>query len=148
MTDTMNPLTTPTVWRSVLYERVLLPWETGSVQIRPDAFNKKSIETALGLYVLRKTKLSELKAASMQWRNCPGQVLLFYSDGKGYESLFKALRNVVAHAHYTLERSGWIYLRHEYQKRGSSEGALRLFARMKFSTLKGLIQYLNQAQCS
>lgn len=79
----------------------------------------------------------------MKHQNSSDEFLMFYSDVKGYFSLFKGLRNVVAHADYSASTPQWIQLRHEYKARGSKNVKLRLFGQMRFSTLKKLVQYIS-----
>jgi hypothetical protein len=139
----MNPFVTPLTWRAFLYNDVLLPRETESVRIRPEAYSKKALADEVGLHVARKNKLAEMRTVEAAYRRHPGEFLVFYADGKGYESLFKRLRDTVAHAHYTGGRSGWITMHHQFKGRGEAKPTVRLMARIRFATLRSLVQFLN-----
>jgi hypothetical protein len=139
----INPLVTPLAWRAFLYNEVLLPWETRTVQIRSDVYSKKALEDELGLIVLRKNNLSELRIVVAEYSNQADEFLIFYCDGKGYAALFKRLRDTVAHAHYTVRRRGWITMHHQFKGRGERKPTVRLMASMKFTTLKLLVQFMS-----
>jgi hypothetical protein len=139
----INPLATPLAWRAFLYNEVLLPWETRTVQIRSDVYSKKALEDELGLIVLRKNNLTELRIVAAEYRNQADEFLIFYCDGKGYAALFKRLRDTVAHAHYTVGRRGWITLHHQFKARAEKTSRVRLMGRLKFVTLQSLVHFMN-----
>lgn len=143
MTEVLDPTLTPPTWRAFLYDQVLLPWETKSFQCRADAYSKTAIESTLGLLALKKNKLDELQPLESQFKKHKGEYLAFYCDGKGYEVLFKRLRDSVAHADFTQDRRGWVKLSHRFQGRGERVPKLRLLGSMKFTTLKRLVAYIN-----
>lgn len=139
----LNPMQTPDAWRTFLYDQVLLPWETRSFQCRADVYSKSAVEMMLGLLALKKNKLGELQPLQEQLRKYKGEFVAFYCDGKGYEVLFKRLRDSVAHAHYTQGSPGWIKLHHRFQGRGERVPKLRLLGNMKFTTFKRLVAFVN-----
>ena len=110
---------------------------------RAEVYSKKAIESSLGLHAVKKNKLDELQPLEAQLKKHPGEYLAFYCDGKGYEILFKRLRDSVAHAHYAQGARGWITLCHRFQGRGERKPKLRLLGNMKFATLKRLVAFIN-----
>jgi hypothetical protein len=136
-------LSTPLTWRAYLYNEVLIQWELGAIKVRDDVFNREAVRSTLGLEIFRKATLASLSAMAIKYQNTSDEFLIFYSEGKGYFSLLKELRNVVAHADYSAGSSQWIHLRHEYKARGSKISKLRLFGQMRFKTLKKLVQYIS-----
>ena len=143
MTELLDPLATPANWRAFLYDQVLLPWETQLFQCRPGVYSNAALDSALGLHALKKKTLAELQTLAPQLKKQPGEYLAFYCDGKGYEVLFKRLRDSVAHAHYTQPRRGWIKLSHGFQGIGDRKPKLRLIAHMRLETLKRLVAFIN-----
>lgn len=137
-----DPLTTPPSWRSFLYDEVLVPWETGTVSICKDVYRQAAIQSSLGIEVLKFDKLCDLQAHEPQIARSKSECIAFYCDGKGYEALFKRLRDTTAHAHYSQQPSSWILLRHAFKGRGERKAKLRLIGRMKFTTLKRLVSFL------
>jgi len=139
----MNPLATHLTWRTFLYNDVLLSWETATGRIRPSIYSKKAMADELGLHVVKKNKLADMQTVEAEYRSLAGEFLVFHADGKGYDALFKRLRDTVAHAHYTAGRGGWITMHHQFKGRGETKPTVRLMACMKFTTLKSLIQFIN-----
>ena len=133
---THNPYSLPATFRAYAHDEVVLAWETQRVNIISATFNKKTLESDCGLYVLRLDKLSDV-----QWRDqgtwSSGEFLIFHNDGRGYECLFKRLRDTFAYGHYWQSKRGWITVRHRYKI--SREN-------VKNTTLKNLIVYLDTAE--
>jgi hypothetical protein len=143
MHNLLDPLAVPKLWRVALYDLVLLPWETQSFQCRTTVYSKQAIASTLGLYALKKNKLDDLQPLEEEMNRHSGEYLAFYCDGKGYETLFKRLRDSVAHAHYTEHRHGWITMAHRFQGRGEQVQKLRLIGNLKFKTLMRLVAFIN-----
>lgn len=126
-----------------MYDDVLVQWETGNACINKDTYRRAVIESALGIQVLKIDKLSDLQPVEAQFRGLRTEFIAFYCDGKGYEALFKRLRDTTAHAHYGHQPSGAIALRHSFKGRGEKKARLRLIGRLKFATLKRPVNFLN-----
>lgn len=139
----MSPLETPSTWRYFLYDEILVPWEIGSVHVRSEVYSAKAIPNALGLLVLKKNNKSEMCVAEREYRHHIGEFLVYYSDGRGYEELFKRLRDTVAHANFTPGRTGWIKMNHRFQGRDEAQPNVRLIASMKFQTLRRLVRFIS-----
>ncbi len=125
-----------------MYDSILVPWESGTVSICRDTYRKAVIESALGIQVLKVEKLNDLQLLEVQFKRSKGDFVAFYCDGKGYDALFKRLRDTTAHAHYYLQPPSSIVLRHSFQGRGERKARLRLIGRLKFVTLKKLVSFL------
>ena len=140
----LMPYRTPADFRAYAYDEVILAWETKRVSIISSTFNKKILESECGLYVLRLDKLSDV-----QWRDqgawSTDEFLIFHNDGRGYECLFKRLRDTFAHGHYWQSKRGWITIRHRYEDRSGVENT-RAFGNLKIATLKKLITFLSTAR--
>ena len=78
----------------------------------------------------------------------PDEFMIFYVEGKGYESLFKRLRDAIAQGHYGLEKRGWISIWHRSQGRNEKICTTRMFARLRQSTIKMLIEFLGRSDHS
>lgn len=137
-----NPYYAPADFRAYVYDAIVLAWETKRVDILTSTFNKKTLENICGLYVLRVNKLSDV-----QWRDQgswpTGEFLIFHSDGRGYECLFKRLRDTFAHGHYGQSKRGWITVRHRYQNPREKVENTRVFGNLKITTLKKLVTFLD-----
>ena len=142
MSKPSMPMTTPPSWRLFLYDSVLVPWETDTVSICKDNYREAVIESALGIRVVKIDKLSDLQSLEGQFKRSQEEFVAYYCDGKGYEALFKRLRDATAHAHYSQQPPGSIALRHSFKGRGEKKARLRLIGRMKFPTLKKLVSFL------
>ena len=141
--EPLAPYLLPSTVRLYVYDSIVLAWETKQVTIIKESFSKKKLEEKCGLYVLKIDKLSELKRRDQEpWQT--GEFLCFYNDGRGYECLFKRLRDTFAHGHYGLYKRGWITIRHRYKGRGDMEATTRAFGRFRTDTLKKLAKYLNK----
>jgi hypothetical protein len=142
MNSPVDPLSTPLIWREFLYNDILLRWETKSVQIRSEIYNKKDVTDKTGLLIVKKNKLTEMRDVEAEYRRHTGEFLVFHANGKAYTELFKRLRDTVAHAHYAQGKNKWLTICHSYQGRGETKANLRLMGRMKFITLKNLLQFI------
>ena len=141
-----NPNSLPAAHRAWMYDNILLRWETKEVKIRKDNFRKKFVADVLGMNVVQKKKLSDVEAVysgASSFRNVKNGFITFYVNGKGYESLFKRLRDVVAHGDYWSSRRGWISFEHRYSSRGNTNPELRIFGSCRFNDLKKLIHFLD-----
>ncbi len=138
----LSPYCAPADFRAYVYDAVVLAWETKRADIISSTFNKKSLESECGLYVLKLDKLRDV-----QWRDqCtwpPSEFLIFYNDGRGYECLFKRLRDTFAHGHYWQSKRGWVTIRHRYQGSRDKVANTRAFGNMKIATLKKLVVFLS-----
>lgn len=143
MSKTLDPLSTPATWREFLFNSVLLIWQSGPLQVRDGDFNKKTLDTELGLLVLRKNKLLEMDAAETQFAKHPDEFLVIYREGPGWSSVFKSLRDMTAHGDFSSHKRGWITIRHRYKGPREKVESTRLFGRLKFQTLKALVQFIN-----
>lgn len=140
----LSPFKVPKSFRSYLYDHVVLTWETGQVSIIQGNFSKKIISTTLGLRVEKLKKVSDVEQrSSSSWG--PDEFLVFHGEGQGYESLFKRLRDSFAHGHYGLEKRGWIIIWHKYRGRSEKCETTRLYGRLRQTTLKQLVGYLDQS---
>lgn len=83
-----------------------------------------------------------MQGVEAEYRRHVGEFLVFYADGKGYEALFRRLRDTAAHAHYTQGSKGWLTMRHCFQGRAEAKPHVRLLARMRFSKLKRLVDFI------
>lgn len=139
---TLRPYQAPADFRAYVYDAVVLAWETQRVDIISATFNKKALEKECGLYVLRLDKLSDV-----QWRDqstwSTDEFLIFYNDGRGYECLFKRLRDTFAHGHYWQNKRGWITIRHRFQGLREKVASTRAFGNLKITTMKKLVSFLD-----
>jgi len=146
-TPQLSPFKLPKLFRHYLYDSVVLAWETGQVSIVPRNFSKKILNTTLGLRVEKLRSVSDVELrSSTNWG--PDEFLVFHGQGGGYESLFKRLRDSFAHGHYGLEKRGWIIIWHRYAGHGEKRETTRLYARLRQTTLKQLVEYLNQSSAT
>lgn len=138
---TADPYHAPADFRAYVYDAIVLAWETQRVNIISDTFSKKLLESECGLYVLRLDKLGDV-----QWRDQGAlsidEFLIFHNDGRGYECLFKRLRDTFAHGHYWQSKRGWITIRHRYQGVREKMENTRAFGNLKITTLKKLVAFL------
>lgn len=125
-----NPQAISAVLRHQLYDHVLLAWETKQVQINPARFNKKAISEQCGLEVVGKKKLADVEQQlgqrGVQNKNRQEQIVFYYKDS-GHQSLFKSLRDVVAHGHYGQPQNGWVSIFHRYQGSRDKYPRVRIF---------------------
>lgn len=145
--STLNPFDVPKVLRHYLYDRVVLAWETNQCLIVSAAFSKKKLNELINIRVEMVRKLSEVERRSKDpWG--PDEFIIFYGEGKGYESLFKRLRDAIAHGHYGLDKRGWITIWHQYKGRSDKIETTRLFARLRQPKLKKLIYFIDRSSFS
>lgn len=145
MSKTLDPLGTPAIWREFLFDSVLLTWQTGRLKAKTGSFDKRILESDLGLLVLRKSKLLEMNAAETQFAKHPDEFLVMYREGPGWTSVFKSLRDMTAHGDFASHKRGWLTIRHRYKGTREKVESTRLFGRLKFETLKALVQFINLA---
>lgn len=141
---TLNPFDVPKAFRYYLCDHVVLAWEKDRCLIVSSAFSKKKLNESINLRVEMVRNLSEVEQRSMAPWGC-GEFIIFYGKGRGYEILFKRLRDVIAHGHYGLDKRGWITIWHQYKGFGDKVEATRLFAKLRQSKLKKLIGFLDQS---
>jgi len=148
MIKKLDPFSAPLVWREFLFNSVLLQWQAGKLQGRAGNFDKKILASNLGLLVLRKKKLSEMAAAEAQLSKHPDEFIVMYREGSGWSSVFKSLRDMTAHGDFSSEKNGWITIMHRYKGPREKTESTRLFGRLKFKTLKALVQFIDQSQAA
>ncbi|WP_146114958.1 hypothetical protein [Malikia spinosa] len=133
----LDPYCLPESFRSYVYEFVVLAWEVKKVEINPEKFSKKDLAEICGLYVLKIDKLIEMDRRDQEvW---PTNEFLYFYGGdkvKGYECLFRRLRDAFAHGHYGSCNRGWVEIRHFYKNRGQEKAVPRVFGRVRINTLK------------
>lgn len=140
----MNPYSLPAEHRVYFYNEVVLAWETQRVDIISELFSKKALGRDCGLYVLKLDKLTDVQRHD-QGKWLTDEFLIFYNKGKGYECLFKRLRDAFAHGHYEQRKRGWITIRHRYKNPHEKVENTRAFGNLKITTLKKLITFLDKA---
>lgn len=139
-----SPYSLSATFRAYAYDEVVLAWETQRVSIISKTFSKKILESECGLYVLKLNKLSDVQGRDQgTWPS--GEFLIFHNDGRGYECLFKRLRDTFAHGHYWQSKRGWITVRHRYQNTREKVENTRAFGNLKITTLKNLVAFLDTA---
>lgn len=140
----LNPFDIPKVFRNYVYDHVILAWELDRVLIVSSAFSKKDLYDSVGLRVEKVRDLSEVERRSMSpWGT--DEFLIFFGKDKGYEPLFKRLRDSFVHGDYGLDERGFIKIWHRYKGRGEKSENTRLFAVLRQSKLKKLIDFLGQS---
>lgn len=138
----LGPYHAPADFRAYVYDAVVLAWETKCVNINGSTFNKKTLDSHCGLYVLKLGKLSDVQLRDQDaW--VKDEFLIFYNEGRGYECLFKRLRDTFAHGHYWQSKRGWIAVRHRYKTNRENVEKTRIFGNLKITTLKNLVAYLD-----
>lgn len=137
-----SPYYAPADLRAYVYDAVVLAWETKRVDIISSKFNKKTLESECGIYVL---KLDNLR--DVQWRDqgawSSDEFLVFHNDGRGYECLFKRLRDAFAHGHYWQSKRGRITMRHRFKGARDKVENTRALGNLKITTLKKPIAFLD-----
>ncbi len=142
-TISLDPFDLTEPIRSYLYNNVVLKWEVGAISVIPETFSKKTLHTSIGVRVELVRKLSEVeRRCSSPWG--ADEFIIFYVEGKGYESLFKRLRDAFAHGHYGSDKRGWITIWHRYKGRSEKQENARLYGRLKQSSLKQLVSFIDQ----
>ncbi len=138
----LNPFDVPATFRSYLYDQIVLRYETKKIFINQGDFNKKCIEGIGGIEVINVRKLSDMERFVNSYRGA-GESLIFYTEGRGYECLFKRFRDSFAHGHYGSDKRGWITVWHRYKGGKDGMEVTRLFARLRQTTLKELVDFLD-----
>ncbi|MDO9011077.1 MAG: hypothetical protein Q7U78_04595 [Gallionella sp.] len=137
-----SPYSLSATFRAYAYDEVVLAWETQRVNIISAKFNKKTLEDGCGLYVLRLDKLSDVQRRDEgTWSS--DEFLIFHNDGRGYECLFKRLRDTFAHGHYWQSKQDWITIRHRYKGSRDKLPNTRVFGNLRISTLKRMVAFLD-----
>ncbi len=143
MSNSIDPMLTPLTWREFLYNSVLLAYEMKRGRVRTGAFEKKTLDTTLGLHVVRKTKLADMANAQVQYAKHSGEFLVFFSNESGWAPLLKRLRDTAAHGHYGLGKRGWLTIRHSFKGPRDKVERTRIFGNLKFQSFKQLTQFIN-----
>jgi hypothetical protein len=143
MSNSIDPMLTPLTWREFLYNSILLASETKKVQVRTGAFDKKVLDSKLGLHVVRKTRLADMEATEKQYAKHPGEFLVFFSNEPGWAPLLKRLRDTAAHGHFGLGKRGWLTIRHSFKGPRDKVMATRIFGNLKFQSVKHLTEFIN-----
>lgn len=141
MQTKLDPFDLPEQLRSYFYDAIVLAWETKRVQINKARFSRQCLEAGLGFRVENLRKISEVEARVGSLKSSE-QILIFHVQGKGYECLLKRLRDSFAHGHYGKGKSNWITINHRYKGRNDKRESTRLFARVKQSKIKELVEFL------
>lgn len=143
MTKFLKPLEAPNVWREFFYNSVLLPFETNGIGLRPGAFDKRTIGFSLGIHVIRKSKLADMEAAELQYRSYPDEFLVFFSRDPGWGPLFQRLRDTTAHGDFGKFKANWIQIQHRFKGPRDKVESTRIFGRLKFQTVKKIVQFID-----
>lgn len=146
MNNRTDPFATPANFRAWVYGAIVLQHETGRVSFVAQKYHKATIKKAVfGLAVEKRKNLAEVQLLeNEQSFGSSEEFLVFYYDkGTGYGCLFKRLRDAFAHGDYGLPRSNWIEIRHRFKGRNDKEELTRIFGRLKISTLKNLVTYID-----
>lgn len=141
----LNPYSLSAAFRGYVYDAVILAWETGRADIISSTYSKKTLGSECGLYVLKLNKLEDVQLRDEgTWSK--DEFLIFHrKKGRGYECLFKSLRDTFAHGHYSSSKRGWITIRHRYKYSENEVEKTRAFGNMRISTLKKLVAFLDKA---
>lgn len=137
----LDPFDVSASSRAYAYNDILLAWETGRVKIIQSVYSKKTLESEVGIYALKAKNLSAVQSRKMA--NVAKEWLVFYGQGKGYECLFKRLRDTFAHGHYGSSQRGWISIRHRYKGPRDKSAQTRMQGHLRTGTLKKLVVFLN-----
>lgn len=146
MNNRINPFATPENFRAWVYSAIVLQYETKKVSYVAKKYHKATIKKAVsGLTVEKRNNLVEVQLLEKEQSfGSNEEFLVFYFDkGTGHECLFKRLRDAFAHGDYGLPRSNWVEIRHRFKGRNDKEDMTRIFGRLKTSTLKTLVAYID-----
>lgn len=138
-----DPFSMSEDFRSFAYREILLAWETRRVLINPTTYAKQVLDKEVGLYVSKLRKLSDLQSIKKQ--DMPKEYLAFYCQGRGYESLFKRLRDIVAHGDYGSPKRGWVQIQHRFKGPRDKQKQTRAIGQLKISTLRNLVRFLDES---
>jgi hypothetical protein len=139
---TWSPYTASADFRNYVYNSIVLAWETKRVSINSASYSKSILQRECNLHVLNLRKLSDVQLHDQgKWK--PEEFIIFYNEGRGYECLFKRLRDTFAHGHYGQSKRGWITIRHRYKNPREKVENTRVFGNLKVTTLKKLVAFLD-----
>ena len=141
---TWGPYTASADFRNYVYNNIVLAWETRRVSINSASYSKSVLQKECNLYVLNLRKLSDVQLLD-QGKWLSEEFVIFYNEGRGYECLFKRLRDTFAHGHYWQSKRGWITIRHRYKNPREKVENTRVFGKLKVTTLKKLVAFLDTA---
>lgn len=149
MNNQIDPFSTPANFRAWVYSTIILRYETGKVSYVAKKYHKATIKKATsGLTVEKRNNLIavQLLENEQSFGNSEEFMVFYYDKGTGYECLFKRLRDTFAHGDYgSPRRSGWVEIRYRFKGRNDKEDLTRIFGRLKISTLKMLVAYIDTA---
>jgi len=134
----LEPCKAPTEWHSYLYRAILLEWETNLVKHQFQKFNQRDVFSGISLY--KKSTTQEMEQAwglSHELKEA-SSYLVFHDTRSAFKSLFKLLRNCVAHGHYTQSGRTKIYFHHNHKNQ------LKLFGELQFSQLLAMVDQLTK----
>lgn len=146
MNNQADPFSTPANFRAWVYSVIVLQHETGRVSYVAQKYHKTTIKKAAsGLTVEKRNNLAEVQLLENEpsFGSSEEFLVFYYDKGTGHECLFKRLRDTFAHGHYGSPRSNWIEIRHRFKGRNDKEDLTRIFGRLKISTLKTLVAYID-----
>jgi hypothetical protein len=137
-----NAPSTPPDWRSYLYDKILIPVECEAVKFSNDKFKTAPTKEKHGIEIRYAKTLEDTEKIKCPYSS--GEFLVYHCGkhntkpfNEHYKYLLKTLRNVVAHADYQQGPKGWLQISHRYHDK------LKIHGKMKLSTLKKLISYIN-----
>ena len=141
----LSPYSLPATFRAYVYDAIVLSWETKHVNRIFSTFNNKTLRSDCGLDVQMIDKLPEVQVLDQGiWLE--DEFLIFYNNNeRGYNCLFKRLRDTFAHGHYGSNKRDWVTIRHRYKGSHDKVENTRAFGNMKITTLKKLIAFLDTA---
>jgi hypothetical protein len=139
---TLDPFSLSASIRAFVYNSIVLKFETGEVRINQKKFNKKELNDFFGFEILSMRKLTEVQNATAG-KKISGEFLIFYVEGKGYECLFKRLRDTFAHGHFEKGKRGWLTLCHQYRGENNKKEQVRLYGQISYSSLKKMVNFLD-----
>ncbi len=137
---------TPANFRAWAYDAIVLRYETEQVNFVSKRYYKATIKKAVGLTVEKRNNLAEVQSLNVSLGFDDEFLVFYYDKGTGYECLFKRLRDTFAHGDYGQPKSNWIEIRHQFKGRNDKTEQLRIFGRLKISTLKKLVEFLDASK--
>ena len=140
----INPYGTPDNFRAYVYSQIVLAWETQYKHMISPVYAPKTLEAACPpLQIMMLDTLDKVEDESKkQGNNLNDEFLVFHRATKGYECLFKRLRDTFAHGHYTQQKSDLIEIMHKYQGTKDKTERIRIFGQLKITTLESLVSFL------
>lgn len=138
----LKPYSAPADFRAYVYDAIVLRWETKNVNIISSRFSKEKLANECGLHILMLRNLYDVQQLDdSTWPK--KEFLIFHNDGRGYECLFKRLRDTFAHGHYEQNKRAWITIRHRYKGSRDKSPNTRVFGDLRISTLQKMITFLD-----